>query len=205
MNRSETLGKLSLALSKAQFQIKGAKKDSINPHFKTAYANLESVWDACREPLSNNELSIIQTIGRDETGIIFITTLLTHSSGEWISSSIPLLMGTRQDMQALGSAITYGRRYGLSSMIGVCPEEEDDGESLMERNKTRPLPRPKSIREIITTEYARLTDSGRNVAIAEKMKLIWGSLKEADDQKLNIIYDQWIKLKPEDITAMEVR
>ena len=139
-NRSDTIGKLAEALSKAQGMIKGAIKDSENPYFRSLYADLASVWDACREPLSKNGLSIIQI-----TEIIdlkpVLKTILLHESGEWISGTYPI-MPMRQakdtgwvaseDPQSMGSALTYGRRYTLAAMVGIAPED-DDGEGAMGR------------------------------------------------------------------------
>lgn len=123
MNQSEQLNELAAALSKAQGQIEGAKKDSANPFFKSKYADLASVWEACRKPLTENGLSIIQCPEESENGIA-IETMLLHSSGQWKSSrySMPV---SKIDAQAVGSAITYGRRYALAAMVGVAPEDDD--------------------------------------------------------------------------------
>jgi hypothetical protein len=104
----------------------GAKKDSTNPHFKTAYADLASIWDACRAPLANAGLSIVQLVSSDPTHAI-VETILAHSSGEWVSSTLAVPL-TKADAQGLGSAITYGRRYALAAIVGVCPAD-DDGEA----------------------------------------------------------------------------
>ncbi len=127
-----TLGKLAEALSKAQSRIQGALKDAENPHFKSNYADLESTWNACRQQLADNGLAITQTMHKVDGERILRTTLL-HISGESISGDTPILLGTRQDMQALGSAITYARRYGLASMVGVAPKDDDDGEAAVGR------------------------------------------------------------------------
>lgn len=116
-------GKLAEALAKAQAQIKGAVKDATNPHFKSKYADLASVWDACRKPLADNGLSVTQSGRVTEYGPVLVTTLL-HTSGAFVTGEIPLLMG-KQDMQALGSALTYARRYGLAAMVGVVADDDD--------------------------------------------------------------------------------
>jgi len=108
----------------------GAKKDSTNPHFKTAYADLASVWDACRAPLANAGLSVVQLVSSDATHAI-VETILAHSSGEWVSSTLAVPL-TKVDAQGLGSAITYGRRYALAAIVGVCPAD-DDGEAAVAR------------------------------------------------------------------------
>jgi len=123
MNKSENINELAAALSKAQGQIKGAVKDSKNPFFKSTYATLASVWDACRDQLASNGLSVVQCPEETTLGIT-IETILCHSSGQWISSKYTMPVG-KGDAQAVGSAITYGRRYALSAMVGISPDEDD--------------------------------------------------------------------------------
>jgi hypothetical protein len=121
--RSASIAALAGALSKAQGQMEGAAKGNINPHFKSKYADLASVWDACREPLTKNGLAVLQPVKADGAKVT-VTTILMHSSGEWIEES--LTMTAQQNTpQGVGSAITYGRRYGLASMVGIAPEDDD--------------------------------------------------------------------------------
>ena len=87
--KSETIGALAAALAKAQAAITGAVKDAANPFFKSKYADLESVWSACRKPLTDNGLSVVQTSRYTENGLMLVTTLL-HTSGEWISGEMPV-------------------------------------------------------------------------------------------------------------------
>lgn len=122
MVRSESIGKLALALSKAQGEIKAAVKDSDNPFFKSKYADLASVWDACRKALSDNELAVVQTTVNGE-GCTVETTLI-HSSGEYVGGVL-YLKPVKDDPQGVGSAITYARRYGLAAIVGIAPEDDD--------------------------------------------------------------------------------
>jgi hypothetical protein len=128
---SESIAKLTEALSKAQGIIEGAKKDADNPFFKTTYADLSSVWRACRGPLSENGLAVMQTVETCNDKYILVTTL-SHSSGEWMRSFMPILL-VKHDPQSLVSSITYCRRASLAAMVGVCPSD-DDGESAMCRD-----------------------------------------------------------------------
>ena len=121
--RSKSLGKFAEALAKAQGQITGAAKDAINPFFKSRYADLASIMDACRKPLSENGIAIIQRARTTENGIE-VETILIHSSGEEISETLALPV-SKFDAQGIGSAITYARRYGLSALVGVCPDDDD--------------------------------------------------------------------------------
>jgi hypothetical protein len=121
--RSPSIAALAAALAKAQGEMEGAAKANVNPHFKSKYADLASVWDACRAPLSKHGLSILQPVRADGPHVT-VTTILAHSSGEWIEES--LTMTAQQNTpQGVGSAITYGRRYGLAAMVGIAPEDDD--------------------------------------------------------------------------------
>jgi hypothetical protein len=126
MNKSESIAKLAESLSKAQAIIEGAKKDSANPFFKSKYADLASVWDACRKPLTDNGLSVIQTATfiQDQPELIAIETILAHSSGEWVSGVLSA-KPVKSDPQGIGSCVTYLRRYSLAAIAGVSPEDDD--------------------------------------------------------------------------------
>lgn len=124
-NQSEKVAELAKALAKAQSEMSGAIKASVNPHFKSRYADLSAVFDACRAALNKNEIAIVQRVENDPNGVAVSTTLL-HSSGEWISDRCWLPVA-QKTAQAYGSAITYGRRYGLAALAGVAAEEDDDG------------------------------------------------------------------------------
>lgn len=130
MKSSETISKLAMALCKAQGEISPAKKDANNPFFKSKYADLESVWEACREVLAKHEISIVQCPQIHE-GEVCLETVMMHSSGEWIKSVLPLMV-KESNPQALGTAITYARRYSLAAMVGVV-QTDDDAESAMNR------------------------------------------------------------------------
>lgn len=128
MQMSPAIDQLADALSKAQAVMEGAAKDAKNPHLKNKYADLGSVWEACREPLAKNGLAVVQVGGRDATGQPALHTLLLHKSGQWISGELPLDISEHKGinaMQALGSAVTYARRYGLSGAVGVVAEDDD--------------------------------------------------------------------------------
>lgn len=136
MLKSEQINELAAALAKAQGQIEGAKKSSSNPFFKSKYADLAECWNTCREALTANEISVIQMPEEiNENGRLNITTMLAHSSGQYISSTLTMTV-TKLDPQAIGSAITYGRRYALAAMVGLA-QEDDDGEKAMARPKDK--------------------------------------------------------------------
>jgi len=124
---------LAAALSKAQAEIKHATKDSANPFFKSSYADLASVWDACKGPLTKYGLSVTQTTDILDNGQAILITTLLHSSGQYIRGRYPLTP-VKNDPQAMGSAVTYARRYTLQAIVGIAPDD-DDGEAAMQRGK----------------------------------------------------------------------
>ena len=112
------------ALAKAQIAMGPALKDSTNPAFKSKYADLASVMAACLPALNANGIAVIQPPIDDESGARFVKTILAHESGETLECRVPLIIG-KNDMQGYGSAVTYARRYGLMSMAGIAPEDDD--------------------------------------------------------------------------------
>lgn len=130
MKHSENLNELAIALAKAQGKMEAASKQKENPHFRSKYADLASVWDAIRGPLAENNLSVVQLPYSDEQGRVCLSTMLLHSSGQWIEASY-FLDPSKKDPQGYGSAITYMKRYALTGM-GVAPED-DDGNAASQR------------------------------------------------------------------------
>lgn len=122
--QSSSVGELFASLADAQNSIRNAEKNESNPFFKSKYADLTAVWNVCREPLSAQGLSVVQ-MPHFDGDTVYVTTILGHSSGQWISSVLGL-KPTKLDPQGIGSAVTYGRRYALASFVGVAPAGEDD-------------------------------------------------------------------------------
>ncbi len=122
---SKDLGKLFEALAKAQASMRPAVMDSKNPHYNSKFASLTACQEAYKKPLAENGLCLTQQVF-SVSQHFFIRSILGHSSGQWMSNVFRLIL-TKNDMQGLGSAITYGRRYGANSLIGVVDTEDDDG------------------------------------------------------------------------------
>jgi hypothetical protein len=214
MQTSESINELATALAKAQGEITGALKDSANPFFSSKYADLASCWDACRGPLSANGLSIVQVPERgkpvtiewetknEKTGEVsnfkvdteelIVVTTLYHSSGQWIRSELPMIPRDASP-QGIGSALTYGRRYGLTAMVGVAQTDDDGNQASGRANGAqkpverpqqvqRPAPQSATPRDEIADE-GRITDAiqeiveaateGRRLAIEQ----IWNEIK----------------------------
>lgn len=121
----EDIDKLAAALAKAQGEIENVKKGNINPHFKSAYANLASVWDAIRDDLTKNGLSVLQLPCAAPAGQVGLRTVLLHSSGQSIEDTFFMPVKDASNPQAVGSALTYARRYALMSIVGIAPEDDD--------------------------------------------------------------------------------
>lgn len=117
-------GELFGALAAAQAEIGGAAKNSENPHLRSQYADLASVWAACRLALASKGLCVIQRTLDTDGFVVSIETILAHKSGQWISGTTTM-RPSKSDPQGYGSALTYARRYALASMVGVAPEDDD--------------------------------------------------------------------------------
>jgi len=131
MNKSEQINELATAMSKLQSETKGADKGANNPYFKSKYTTLENAWDSIRELLGKYGLSILQNLTTRESSVA-VTTMVTHSSGQWLEFGpldIPIM---KKDPQSVGSACSYAKRYSLCAAVGiVSSSEDDDGEAAM--------------------------------------------------------------------------
>ena len=127
------------SLLKAQTAMMGAKKNGLNPHFHSNFSTLNDVWEAAKEPLHSNGLVLLQPIDI-VNGQQVIRTIIFNAGGERIESICPIVCVKQNDPQALGSAITYARRYSLASIIGIVTDVDDDAEKAMARNNNAPKP-----------------------------------------------------------------
>jgi hypothetical protein len=130
--QSQDTKDIAAALAKAQGQIENASKDAANPAWRSTYATLASVINASSEKLSENGIAVVQATVPTENSLMIVTTL-NHSSGQWFRSYTPLILA-KQDMQGLGGAISYARRYALSAIIGIS-QEDDDAQSATDAKK----------------------------------------------------------------------
>lgn len=125
MKTSDSILKISQAFVKAQSTITAALKDSLNPAFKSKYADLSSVTDAIRPAAAANGLAYLQSATMVGTNQLELTTRIIHESGEWFEFDMLMPM-PKSDAHGFGSIQTYGRRYALSSIFG-CVADDDDG------------------------------------------------------------------------------
>lgn len=116
--------KLFAALAAAQGEIQAAEATQENTHFDYKYANLQNCLDACRKPLADNELAVVQLPTVLDNGAVQVTTILGHSSGQFISQTMTM-QPDKGGPQAVGSCITYLRRYMLCAMVGIGQQDDD--------------------------------------------------------------------------------
>lgn len=163
-----------------------ALKDSTNPHFRSSYADLLSVWRAANPALVANDIAVSQLCEPSDDGaLVSVTTILMHKSGQWISGTVTM-RPTKADPQGIGSAITYARRYALAASVGVCPED-DDGNAASAPQPTA----SRAVREVAPRggEHANGTNGAAKKTPTAR-DLIVASVKE------------WTGVKPEDAVAM---
>ena len=169
MNKSEQINELATALAKAQGELENASKSSNNPHFKSKYADLAEIINTTRPVFSSHGLSVTQCPSF-EAGVVSVETILMHSSGQWMSSTISAPV-SKQDAQGVGSAITYCRRYALAAVAGIA-QEDDDANSAVGHG-TKKAPNLKEVGESVITakQVAEVRQALELVGVAEGLLL----------------------------------
>ena len=198
MNKSETINELAAALCKAQAAMGAAAKDASNPFFKSKYADMASVVEAVKGPLTANGLAYVQLAGTTDAGEATVETILMHTSGQWIGETLKM-KPVKGDPQGMGSALTYARRYGLQSICGI-PAEDDDGNAASEAGRgkaaqpARPaakVEQPAAAPNAVEAAFDDALVSAYEKSLAACTKAddcvpIWESAKgEADEGKLS--------------------
>ena len=141
--RSETVSKLYASLAKAQGGMGLALKDGVNPAYRSAYTTLPAVLEAVLPSFNANGLAVLQHPAvADDAGHVIVHTLITHESGEWMESAASLPVGGKRDAHAVGSAISYLRRYTLASIAGVIQADDDGNGASGAPSGPTPTPTP---------------------------------------------------------------
>lgn len=171
MKQSPTIGKLAAALVAVQGELKAVAKDSLNPHFKARYASLDALTDTVRPILSKHGIALVQGGDNTDASSVTIETMLLHSSGEWISNNFIMPL-EKPTAQSAGSAISYGRRYGLSSLLALTTDEDDDGARATTPAKKAAPPRPETPTELQASKEQRgeLEALGSDAALSPPYK-----------------------------------
>jgi len=181
IQNSPSLGKIFDALAAAQGEMSDAVLDMENPHFKSKYASLKSVRNACKEALKKYKLSVNFQIFSVKD-VFYCRTILGHGeSGEWMSTTFRLLID-KSNMQGLGSAISYAKRYSLAAMVGVVDSEDDDGNSAVGKPSNAPA-KPAPATKPAAAAKPPAKPPVNNSAPADK---------ETMDQLLNLMIDRGV-------------
>lgn len=181
ITHSQDIKDLVSALSKAQSVMRPAVFNRVNPHFKNRYADFTSCMEACREPLSDNGLAIIQYCETIDEKLRLVT-MLAHVSGQWIKSEFPLI-AAKMDSQGIGSAMTYAKRYSLCGMVGIVADEEgdDDGEAAAGRYKDENI---KSSEKNRTKLLELFIPEDRDL-ILEYIKVVMNNFHWSEEETIN--------------------
>lgn len=178
---------IGAALAAAQAEMSRAKKSVKNPHFKSKYADLDSVCDAAMGALNRHGIAVVQPLQKDGDDWCVVTRFVHGESGETIETPMPLLLAKR-DMQGLGSAITYARRYGLMTLAMIAPEDDDGNAAVasgpaMQRNAPPPPqeegPTPRQQADALITKIrAAASDKSKLTALWDASKPAMGALPD---------------------------
>jgi hypothetical protein len=135
MRTSENIDQLATALAAAQSEMKNAKLNKVNPHFKSKYADLAEIRDTVTPALSKHGIAVVNGTDATEGGLHVVTRLI-HKSGQWIESRFPIAYDKPQTM---GSAITYGKRYNLAAVANIAADEDDDANAANDKPAPPPV------------------------------------------------------------------
>lgn len=185
ITNSGEIKELVAALAKAQGVMKPAVFNRMNPHFKSRYADFSSCMDACRVPLSENGLAIIQSCETTD-GKLNLITMLAHSSGQWMKSEFPIIT-SKMDSQGIGSAMTYAKRYSLCGMIGIVADEDgdDDGEASVGRPKKEEKPVENKLPKLLAMFSPEDKD-----ALIQYIEVVMNHLKCSEVEAINKLVDE---------------
>jgi hypothetical protein len=159
---SPTIGKLMDALAKAQGAMPAPLKNKKNPHFGSMYADHAAVVECSKPHLAANGLAIVQGNGFKDERVV-ITTLLGHSSGEWIRTRLSI-RPDKPTAQGIGSTVTYGRRYGHCAILNMAPDDDDDGNGASPAPKKQDEPKPQNVAKPPAREQSFQPDNTAQLA-----------------------------------------
>lgn len=176
MKRSESIANIAAALCKFQEECPAPKKTAENPHFKSKYSPLEEIISTIKPYLAKNGLSFFQSTTTEGENIC-VTTLLLHTSGEFIESEpLKLPMG-KVTAQGAGSAVTYARRYSLCAALGIAAEDDDDGNAA----ESAPKATDKQLNYIDSLLNKRVSEKYTKEALYQHLKQQMGTTKDMED------------------------
>ena len=169
MEHSENMSKIAAALAAFQSDVKDPSRDGENPHFRSKYVQIDGLLAAVRPILAKHGLSVVQSTGGNGQDIS-VSTLILHTSGEWVQTDALVLKAVKADPQGAGSAVTYGRRYSLSAALGVAWDDDDDGNAASAPPKAAPKKAEKPSKETLLRQIAE--GAKKHSISADDMKII---------------------------------
>lgn len=193
---STDLDKFSPAFIKAQSEMGSASKSSVNPHFKSKYADLSEVIDTVKLPLNSNGLCFLQSV-HSKDGMVCVTTTLLHSSGQYWESTFGVIP-TDWNPQKLGSLITYLKRYSLAAICGVAADDDDDANTAVPAKPAAPPSQP-------TQTIFDAQTKAHQVALNQKLDA--AGISEPENRKKAYQYlhgKPWIESEVKNALAMAV-
>ena len=199
MNKSESIAKLAIALSKFQGEVENPKNTATNPFFKSSYSPLDTVLNTVRPILAKHGLSVVQIPSTEGSNII-VTTILMHESGEYIETEPLELKMDKITAQGAGSAITYARRYALSAVLGVASEDDDDG------NAAEPKERPNRSNNKPKQSYNKPKQNKEEMEKEAKQRQLveLAKIKKQVDAMPEIIKEKYKKESSGELTIKEL-
>lgn len=200
MNKSESIKEISVALSKLGADLGNVSKNSVNPFFKSKYADLASILDYVKPSLAEHGLSIVQSSRQTRQKVLIIETLLTHESGEWIETEIEVPASQtdkktqieKYDAQTVGSAVTYGRRYALSAILNISSEEDNDGNKIPDKKPVEPP-------VTLPSNYILACDALKKETTLDGIDKVYNRIltrewSDKEKEALNLLYNE-VKIK----------
>jgi hypothetical protein len=175
MNTSPEINEIAMSLSAAQYEFSKAKKGSLNPAFKSYYADLAAVIDAVREPLAKFKLSVVQEgRGDRDRQEVTVLTRIMHGSGQWIETGPLTIPVTKMDAFGYGSAYTYAKRYALLAALNLANEDDDGVGAVGNTRPAAPIPVVPAGFEAWLVGLAKVADEGETA-----LKAAWTKAPKA--------------------------
>ncbi|WP_239700250.1 ERF family protein [Mammaliicoccus sp. D-M17] len=151
MNKSESIVEISKAMAKFQSEVKQPFKDAKNPFFKSKYVPLESVVESITSIAPQHGISFVQWASNDDTGRVGVSTMIMHTSGEYIEFDPVYMNADKNTAQGAGALISYLKRYSLSAVFGITSDQDDDGNQASgntNKPKQQPKAKPEQIKDL---------------------------------------------------------
>ena len=168
MKTSEKVDQICKALLDFHKEVNRIEKDGENPHFGNSYATIDQIIDEVRPLLAKHGLFVMQMATNDDPSEVKLVTRIYHSSGQWMESPPLTLKPQRQDPQAIGSAVTYARRYSLTSFLSLNTGEDDDGNAASDLES-----KPKQAKQQPKQQAKAQTKNAQGLATDKQWKAIY--------------------------------